>query len=104
MRVGGDDGGLRPWHYIYVYSIESRLMMRVTPRYHGRNSVVAAMLEVPQQAYAPTVGLCLGSYGGSTGEQFLMSKVPLRLRCACCQESGCRGTSLTRDCSPVGPP
>ena len=28
-RVGGDDGELRPWHYIYVYSIESRLIMRV---------------------------------------------------------------------------
>jgi hypothetical protein len=24
VRVGGDDGELRPWHYIYVYSIESR--------------------------------------------------------------------------------
>ena len=22
VRVGGDDGELRPWHYIYVYSIE----------------------------------------------------------------------------------
>ena len=21
MRLGGDDGELRPWHYIYVYSI-----------------------------------------------------------------------------------
>ena len=21
VRVGGDDGGLRSWHYIYVYSI-----------------------------------------------------------------------------------
>ena len=29
VRVGGDDGELRPWHYIYVYSIESRLIMRV---------------------------------------------------------------------------
>jgi len=29
MRVGGDDGKLRPWHYIYVYSIERRLIMRV---------------------------------------------------------------------------
>ena len=29
MRVGGDDGEHRPWHYIYVYSIESRLIMRV---------------------------------------------------------------------------
>ena len=28
MRVGGDDGQLRPWHYIYVYSIERRLIMR----------------------------------------------------------------------------
>ena len=25
MRVGGDDGELRSWHYIYVNSIESRL-------------------------------------------------------------------------------
>ena len=29
VRVGGDDGELRLWHYIYVYSIESRLIMRV---------------------------------------------------------------------------
>ena len=28
MRVGGDDGELRPWHYIYVYGIESRLIRR----------------------------------------------------------------------------
>jgi hypothetical protein len=28
--VGEGDGELRPWHYIYVYSIESRLMMRVS--------------------------------------------------------------------------
>ena len=27
MRVRGDDGELRPWHYIYVCSIERRLMM-----------------------------------------------------------------------------
>ena len=30
VRVGGNDGELRPWHYIYVYSIESRLTA-VTP-------------------------------------------------------------------------
>ena len=36
MRVGGDDGELRPWHYIYVYSIESRLTIRV--RYDNGNS------------------------------------------------------------------
>ena len=29
MRVGGDHRELRPWHYIYVYSIEIRLIMRV---------------------------------------------------------------------------
>ena len=29
MRVGGDDGELPPWHYIYVYSIESGLIRRV---------------------------------------------------------------------------
>ena len=42
-RVGGDDGQLRPWHYRYVYSIESRLIMRV--RYslcHSRWAVVSS--------------------------------------------------------------
>jgi len=29
VRVGWDDGELRPCHYIYVYSIESRLIRRV---------------------------------------------------------------------------
>ena len=29
VRVGADDGELRPWHFIYLYSIESRLIMRV---------------------------------------------------------------------------
>ena len=29
VRVGGDDGEHQTWQYIYVYSIESRLMMRV---------------------------------------------------------------------------
>jgi len=29
VRVGEDDGELRPWQYIYVYSIESRLIMIV---------------------------------------------------------------------------
>ena len=28
MRVGGDDGELLPGHYIPVYSIERRLIMR----------------------------------------------------------------------------
>ena len=26
VRVAGDDGELRPWHYVDVYSIESRLI------------------------------------------------------------------------------
>ena len=29
VRVGANDGKLRSWHYIYVYSIENRLIMRV---------------------------------------------------------------------------
>ena len=32
VRVEGDDGELRPGHYIYVHSIESRLMMRFMAR------------------------------------------------------------------------
>ena len=36
VRAGGDDGELRPWHYIYVHSIESRLIMRV--RYDSSSS------------------------------------------------------------------
>ena len=31
MRVGGDDGELRPWRYIYVYSIESRHLENPNP-------------------------------------------------------------------------
>ena len=31
VRVGGDDGKLRPWHYIYVYSIESRQIWTSMP-------------------------------------------------------------------------
>ena len=34
MRGGGDDVEFQPWHYMYVYSIEMRLIMRV--RYHRR--------------------------------------------------------------------
>ena len=35
MRVGGNDGELRPWHYIYVYSTDSRLIRRVVYEYYG---------------------------------------------------------------------
>ena len=32
MRVGGDDGELRPWHYIYVYSIAPSTLTAHTGR------------------------------------------------------------------------
>jgi len=41
VRVGGDDGELRPWHYTYVYSIESRLVMRVRYDSHIRIQIQA---------------------------------------------------------------
>ena len=40
MRVGGDDGELRPLHYIYLYSIDSRLTHN-TPPYPPRACVPA---------------------------------------------------------------
>ena len=36
VSVRGDDGELRPCHYIYVYRIESRLIMRVRYDSHIR--------------------------------------------------------------------
>jgi len=42
MRVGGDDGELRPWYYIYVYSIESRLIRRVIYESKSRSTRRAA--------------------------------------------------------------
>ena len=36
MRVGEDDGELRPWYYTYVYSIESKLVLRI--RYDSGSS------------------------------------------------------------------
>jgi hypothetical protein len=44
VRVGGDDEELRPWLYIYVDSIESRLMMRV--RYDSCSSQCPPMVGV----------------------------------------------------------
>ena len=35
MRVGWDDGDLRPWHYVYLYSIESRLIIEIQARFPG---------------------------------------------------------------------
>ena len=28
VKVGGDDGKIQPWHHMYVYIIESRLIMK----------------------------------------------------------------------------
>jgi len=47
MRVGGDNGELRPWHYIYVYSIESRLILRV--RYDSHIRIQVKETETPSR-------------------------------------------------------
>jgi len=53
MRVAGHDGELRPWHYIYVCSIESRLITRV--RYDSQIRI------------QHRVGTCLaGAYRGTS--------------------------------------
>ena len=41
VRVRGDDGELRSWHYMYVYSIESGLIMRVRYDSHIRIQYLA---------------------------------------------------------------
>ena len=49
----------------------------------------------------PTVGLCLGSYGGPRGVVvFLMGEVPQH---AACDQEGYRVTSLIRNDTPLGP-
>ena len=60
MREGGDDGELRPWHYIYVYSIGSRLVRRVRYDSHIRNLVryaerSVAVRRVPRGRIVPRV-------------------------------------------------
>ena len=45
VRVGGDDGELRPWHYIDVLSVESRLMMRVRYTIEGGSIMSHEMVE-----------------------------------------------------------
>ena len=50
VRVGGDDGELRPWHYIYICSIESRL---ITQR--GRTLESSGMAPgIPEPRYRGT--------------------------------------------------
>ena len=55
MRVGGDDEELRPWHYIYVYSIESRLIMCVRYGCAGVSRLI--MRRKPKQEVCAVVGL-----------------------------------------------
>ena len=44
MRVGGDDGELRPCYYIYVYSIECRLIISYGIAYHRVYGVFTSWL------------------------------------------------------------
>ena len=57
VRVRGDDGELRPWHLMYVYSIESRLIRRET-----QNAGGAGNLPAPAQGFGFWV-LGLGVWG-----------------------------------------
>jgi len=47
VRVGGVDGELRPWHYIYVHSIESRLIMREKSLYRLMAAGASPDIQVP---------------------------------------------------------
>ena len=50
MRVGEDNGELRPWHYMYVYSIKSRLIRRVI--YESNSGALVS--EAPQYTLGVT--------------------------------------------------
>ena len=50
VRVRGDDGELRPWHYIYVYSIESRLIRRVIYESKSRPARARRILHPPDSS------------------------------------------------------
>ena len=52
MRVGGDDGELRPWHCIYVSSIESRLILNgVQDALSNERRCAAAMILMGHSFY-----------------------------------------------------
>ena len=53
MRLGGDAGELRPWHYIYEYSIGSRLIRRVK-QVGGRQDVRTLPLSDRLENYEDT--------------------------------------------------
>ena len=63
MRVGGTDGELRPWHYVYVDGIESRLMVR------GPSLPVSLR--------------CMAGGGGSAAGESPKSTPPLRAPSTC---------------------
>jgi hypothetical protein len=46
VRVADDDRELRPWHSIYVYSIESRLIMRVILPLFARQDLTHELYEI----------------------------------------------------------
>ena len=89
MRVRGDDGELRPWHYLYVYSIESRLNGNPTQGHSGpiqdlgfspfQNTVVAsARYFVLIFAWAKCGYVDLGQLsGGGRGSFFFSQPWPL---------------------------
>jgi hypothetical protein len=54
VRVGGDDGELRPYHYIYVYIIESRPIMKMGGGYLGWTGSVS---ESPHSARITCLGI-----------------------------------------------
>ena len=45
VRIKADDGELRPWHYIHVYSIESRFIMKLMETQMGGTPVNPDRLE-----------------------------------------------------------
>ena len=66
MKVGGDDGELRPWHYIHVYRFESRLTRRVRYDSHTNGNPKQALLSKEHQ----------GEKGKADGKLAQSLKVP----------------------------
>ena len=104
VRVGGDDGELRPWHYIYVYSIESRLIMRVrygvTPPRGRRRSTRPR----PRASSAPCVFRVYGLWLYISGVVYLCNSCILYLhdsnKTVMCTLRWYMGTSIIRNSPP----
>ena len=60
VRVGGDAGELRPWHFIYVYSIDSRLIIRV------RSHALMQNINVENEFVWARLGIKLTKHGFTT--------------------------------------